>query len=308
MIMVCGEALMDVFAQETTPTGLLLDARIGGSPLNVAIGLARLGQSVQFAGSLAHGFLGERLSRAMADEGVGLRYVQRVDAPTTLAMVGLNASGSASYSFYGQGGADRHWAVEQMPLLDGKVRALHFGSYSTVVEPIASAMRRLIDREKMSRLISYDPNLRINVEPDLVRWMGTVEWMVKHTHLLKISSEDLELLHPGVPVRQVVDRWLAAGVLLIVLTLGARGAQAFTKTLSVTIDAVPVQVVDTIGAGDTFQAALLTWLSEHELLLPSALPALTEPDLRAAVGFASQAAAITCARRGADLPRRHELR
>ena len=307
MFLVCGEALMDVFAQQETPSGLTLDARIGGSPLNVAIGLARLGQLARFAGGLSRGFLGERLGRALLDEGVDLHYVQWLDAPTTLGLVGLDASGSASYAFYGQGCADRLWSDEPLPVLDDRVRALHFGSYSMVVEPVASALRRLVEREGISKFISYDPNIRLNVEPSLALWRETVEWMARRAHLFKISLEDLELLLPGVSVRDAVDGWLAAGASLVVLTCGASGVQAFTKAVTVTVDAVPVQVVDTVGAGDTFQSALLTWFAENNLLSPAALQTLAEPQLLAALGFASRAAAITCGRRGANMPRRHEL-
>ena len=212
MIMVSGEALMDVFAERDTPTGVALDARIGGSPLNVAIGLARLGQQVDFLGALSSGFLGERLRRALDAEGVGLSHVATVDAPTTLGLVGLDASGAASYAFYGHDCADRMLRAEHLPDLGDGVRALHFGSYSMVVEPVASTLRRLVEREHDSRVISYDPNLRLNVEPDLERWTSTVNWMARHAHLLKVSSEDLELLRPGVDVRAVVDEWLSLGV------------------------------------------------------------------------------------------------
>ena len=307
MIMVSGEALMDLFAERDTPTGVALDARIGGSPLNVAIGLARLGQQVDFLGALSSGFLGERLRRALSAEGIGLSHVATVDAPTTLGLVGLDASGAASYAFYGHGCADRMLRAEHLPDLGDDVRALHFGSYSMVVEPVASTQRRLVEREHGSRVISYDPNLRLNVEPDLERWTSTVNWMARHAHLLKVSSEDLELLRPGVDVRAVVDEWLSLGVALVVVTHANRGALGFTTRDTVGVEAKPVKVVDTVGAGDTFQAALLAWLSEQDLLSIPGLAALTADQVKAGMEFAAAAAAITCTRRGADMPRRREL-
>jgi len=308
MIVVCGEALMDVFAEADTPTGVALDARIGGSPLNVAIGLARLGQRAGFLGALSSGFLGERIHRALDAEGVSLSYAKTLDAPTTLGLVGLNASGSAAYAFYGHGCADRLLRADHLPVLGDDVKALHFGSYTMVVEPVASTHRVLVEREHASRVIAYDPNLRLNVEPDLVRWTDTVAWMAQHVHLLKVSSEDLELLRPGVPIQQVVGEWLQQGVSVVVVTLGSKGALGFTRSDSIRVDVHPVGiVVDTVGAGDTFQAALLTSLAEHGLLTIEALAALTAPRLKAALEFAAAAAAITCTRRGADMPRRGDL-
>lgn len=307
MFMVCGEALMDVFSERDTATGVALDARIGGSPLNVAIGLARLGQRVSFVGALSRGFLGERLVRALDAEGVGLAHVTIVDAPTTLGLVGLDASGSASYAFYGQGCADRLLRAEHLPTLDDDIRALHFGSYSMVVDPVASAHRELIERAHNACVIAYDPNLRLNVEPDLARWTEAVDWMARRSHLIKVSSEDLELLRPGMHVRKVADEWLDRGVSLVVVTYGGKGALGFTKRFAEGVEAQPVEVVDTVGAGDTFQAAMLAWLSERSLLSIGALATLSVPQLKAALGFAAAAAAITCSRRGADMPRRAEL-
>lgn len=311
MFMVCGEALMDVFAESDTATGMALDARVGGSPLNVACGLARLGQRAQFLGALSSGFLGERLRRALAHEGVDLSCAAVVDAPTTLGLVGLDPSGSASYSFYGEGGADRQLRPHHLPVLSDHIAALHFGSYSMVVEPVASTLRMLVQREYATRVIAYDPNLRLNVEPQRARWASTVDWMAPRTHLMKISAEDLQLLLPGVPLRQAmsqaVNGWLAAGTKVVVVTCGAAGAWGFTPRDTVRIEARAVQVVDTVGAGDTFQAALLTWLAEQGLLSIESLSSLSATSLQAMLEFASAAAALTCTRRGADMPRRAEV-
>ena len=307
MFLVCGEALMDVFGEGDTPGGVSLDARIGGSPLNVAIGLARLGQRVDFLGGLSSGFLGERLRRAMHAEGVGTSGAVTLDAPTTLGLVGLDASGSASYAFYGQGCADRLLRAEHLPTLGDDVEALHFGSYTMVAEPVASTQRLLVERECARRVIAYDPNLRLNVEPDLARWTAAVAWMARRAHLLKLSSEDLELLRPGAPLLTVAGEWLALGVSVVVVTQGSHGAQAFTPRGSVAVQSPDVQVVDTVGAGDTFQAAMLTWLSEQGLLSAGGLRDIDAAPLKAMLEFAAKAAGITCTRRGADMPCRSDL-
>jgi fructokinase len=307
MFVVCGEALMDVFATGDTPTGLMLDARFGGSPLNVAIGLARLGQPVAFLGGLSTGFLGDRLLAALVAEGVGTGCVARIDAPTTLGLVGLDAQGVPSYAFYGTGSADRALPMSALDTVPADTRALHFGSYAMVVEPVASTQRALVERAQGRQLVAYDPNIRLNVEPDLQRWRDTLAWMLPRTQLLKISDEDMGLLFPGAAAEDLTRAWLKAGVELVVLTRGGHGAQAWTALAGASQPGRAVTVVDTVGAGDTFQAALLTWLAEHDRLAPGALAGLTEASLHDALAFAVSASAITCSRRGADLPRRDAL-
>jgi fructokinase len=307
MIVVSGEALMDVFATGDTPAGVALDARIGGSPLNVAIGLARLGQPVAFFGGLSTGFLGERLRRALVAEGVDTVCAASIDAPTTLGLVGLDGRGVPSYAFYGEGCADRLVPMSAVDSVPASARAYQFGSYAMVVEPVASAQRALIEREHRRSLIAYDPNLRFNVEPDRARWRDTLEWMLPRTHLLKVSDEDLGLLFPGQAPADLAPRWLEAGVGLVVVTRGGDGAEAWSAGRHVRVPPCRVTVVDTVGAGDTFQASLLTWLAEHGRLAPSGVRDWSEDDLRVALDFAGRAAAITCSRRGADRPRRAEL-
>ena len=307
MFVVCGEALMDVFAAGDTPTGTTLDARIGGSPFNVALGLARLAQPVAFFSAVSSGFLGERLMQALRAEGVATGTVARVDAPTTLGLVGLDAHGVPAYSFYGEGCADRLLCMEALALLPHKISALQLGSYATVVEPIASTLRALVERERARTPICFDPNVRLNVEPDLARWRDMLGWMLPRTHLLKISEEDLALLRPGQGRAQFAGEALAAGVGLVVLTRGSEGASAWTRQGEAEVPARVLTVVDTVGAGDTFQAALLTWLAEQGCLAIDAIGALSSAQLEQAIEFAVTAAAITCSRRGADLPRRAEL-
>jgi fructokinase len=306
MIVVCGEALMDVFAGADTPGGVTLDARVGGSPFNVAIGLARLRQPVAFFGGLSNDLLGERLLKALRDERVGAGAITRVDAPTTLSLVGLDARGVPSYAFYGEGAADRMLSVSALQQVP-PAQALHFGSYAMVVEPVAGTLRALVVRDHLSSVIAYDPNVRLRVEPSLERWRAALAWMLPRTHLLKISDEDLELLFPGADASALAAEWLRAGVALVVVTRGARGASAWTAAHHVAVQPAPVKVVDTVGAGDTFQAALLAALAERGQLTVERLRSLPLAALHEVLGFATRAAGITCSRRGADLPRRDEL-
>jgi fructokinase len=307
MIVVSGEALMDVFPAAVTATGLTLDARIGGSPLNVAIGLARLAQPVAFFGAVGAGSLGARLMTALADEGVDTTCTQRLPAPTTLSLVDLDARGVPHYAFMGQGAADRLLPLEALGVVPEAAAAYQFGSYSMVVEPVAGTQRALVEREWQRSVVAYDPNVRLNVEPDVQRWRDTLDWMLPRAALVKISDEDFALLYPGRNVEDVVPEWLADGVALVVVTCGSEGAWAWTAREHVRVPPVRVAVVDTVGAGDTFQAALLAALAERGLLTRAALARLDAATVREVLGFAAQAAAITCSRRGADLPRRSEL-
>jgi fructokinase len=307
MLLVCGEALLDVFAVEETRTGMTLDANVGGSPLNVAVGLARLGQPVGFLGGISDGFAGERLMRALVLEGVDTRAVARTPAPTTLSLIGLDAHGVPSYAFYGAGAADRQLHSADLARIPGGVSVLNLGSYATVVEPIASTLRTLVQREHGRVLIAFDPNVRLNVEPRVEVWREQLAWMLPRTDLLKVSEEDLEILAPGTAPDRFAATALAAGVRCVVVTRGALGALGWTAQAHATAAPVPVAVVDTVGAGDTFQAALLTWLAEHGALGAQALGTLTQDDLASALAFAARAAAITCARRGADLPHRRDV-
>jgi fructokinase len=307
MFVVCGEALMDVFAAGDTATGMTLDARVGGSPFNAAVGLARLAQPVAFFSAVSRDFLGARLMRALAAEGVNTSAVQRSDAPTTLGLVGLDADRVPSYSFYGEGCADRQLSPDALEALPQAVSAIHLGSYAAVVEPTASTLRALVEREHARTLVAYDPNIRLNVEPNLARWRNMLEWMLPRTQLLKISEEDLQLMLPGTSCDAFAANALHHGVKLLVVTRGAEGSVAWTPQAHASVPSVEVEVIDTVGAGDTFQAALLTWLAEHGSLSASALKSLSGAQLESALGFAARAAAITCSRRGADMPRRSEL-
>ncbi len=307
MFVVCGEALMDVFAAGDTATGMALDARVGGSPFNAAVGLARLAQPVVFLSAVSRDFLGARLMQSLVAEGVDISAVQRNDAPTTLGLVGLDAHRVPSYAFYGEGGADRQLSLAALDALPQDITAIHLGSYACVVEPVASTLRALVERRHARTLVAYDPNIRLNVEPDLARWRQMLAWMLPRTHLLKISEEDLQLVLPGTGCEDFAADALRQGVKLLVVTRGAEGAVAWTPQARVSVPAVPVSVIDTVGAGDTFQAALLAWLAEHGSLHAAALSLLTPVQLASALDFATRAAAITCSRRGADMPRRSEM-
>ncbi|WP_422368483.1 carbohydrate kinase family protein [Pelagibius sp.] len=307
MFLICGEALYDVFPAEETATGFTLDARIGGSPFNVAIGLSRLGREAALFGGISEDPLGRRLERVLREEGVDTRHVIGKANPTTLALVGLDPAGVPHYSFYGHEAADRVLNLVDLPNLAEDITGLHFGSYSLVVEPTGSTFLTLAQQQSGQRLISLDPNVRLNVEPDALCWRERVEAFAETADLVKVSDEDLETLFPKAGAGDVATAWHRQGVQLVVITKGSEGALVSLRGEVFEAPGRKVETVDTVGAGDTFQAALLCGLQELDRATRAGLRALSLEDCRRVVAFAIDAAGITCARRGADLPRRDEL-
>ncbi len=308
MILVCGEALMDIFPGHTTVSGLALEARVGGSPFNVAIGLARMTQPVAFMGCISRDPLGERLLTMLCEENVDIRAVQRTNAPTTLSIVGVTRHGSPAYTFHGHRGADRQLSPRVFDVIPPKIRALHVGSYAMVVDPIAATLRALVERLHHSTLVAWDPNVRLTVEPNADCWRSQLAWMLPRTDLLKLSEEDLEVLAPSTAHDAFAEQAIASGVRLVVITHGSRGAGAWWPTGHVHVSAKTVVVADSVGAGDAFQAGLLTWLAEHDMLTSDAVASTDGESAKLALDFATRAAALTCTHHGAALPRRDELR
>ncbi|MBB3221190.1 carbohydrate kinase family protein [Pseudoduganella umbonata] len=308
MIIVCGEALFDVFCDGDAPGGYALAAKVGGSPFNVAIGLARLGARPLYFGGLSADMFGRKLAATLAEEGVDLSCAPRPAAPTALVTVDLDAGGVPAYTLYGTATAERAVALADVDRVPVEAAAIHVGSYCMAVEPVASALRALVTRQQGRSLIAFDPNVRLTIQPDRNAWTGAVAWMLPRTDLLKISDEDLRTLYPDMTPRAFLDLAIQSGVALAIVTRGGDGVLAATATLApFDLPAVEVAVVDTVGAGDTFQAALLAYLARHGLLNRATLAGMEVRTLRAALDFAARAAAITCSRRGADMPRLAEV-
>ena len=307
MFLSCGEALFDLFPSAETDTGFIFDARIGGSPFNVAVGLSRLGCGAALFTGLSSDPLGRRLERTLKDEGVDTTYLVSKQNQTTLALVGVGPNGIPQYSFYGHDAADCSVSETDLPELPRSVAAMHFGSYSLVVEPTGSSLLQLARRNHDGRLVSFDPNPRLNIEPDVGRWRRRVEAFSEIADLIKVSDEDLEMLFPGDDIDSAISRWSSRGVQLIVVTRGGDGALVSLRGEVFESSGRTVEVVDTVGAGDSFQAGLLCGLNELDKATKAGLSEVSLDECRRVVDFAMEAAAMTCTRRGADLPRRSEL-
>jgi len=311
MYLVCGEALFDFFSEDDA-SGLAskvnFKAIAGGSPFNVAVGLRRLGVDSALFGGLSTDYLGRRLLQVLQEEGVRPDFLVDFAAPTTLAMVAVGANGSPHYSFRGEGCADRQLRLEHLPDLGPEVRGLHIGSFSLVVQPIADTLLALVQRERGKRLISLDPNVRLNPEPNIDLWRSRIAELVELADLIKVSDEDLSLLYPEQDPQRVIEGWLQHRCQLVFLTRGGEGATVFSRAQGTwSVPACSVKIADTVGAGDTFQAALITWLTEQQLDSVDGVQQLSREQIDAMLKFAVQAAALTCSKTGPDLPYREQL-
>ncbi len=307
MYLVCGEALFDCFVEDggADPARVRIDAAAGGSPFNVARGIARLGGSAAFFGGLSTDLLGRKLRALLEAEGVETRYAVEVPAPTPLGIVGVGADGAASYAFHHRGSAAVAPDPAAVPVLDQRIDGLHFGSFALVAEPAADALAALAAANG-GRFIALDPNVRPAVEPGRPEWRRRIEAMAARAHLVKASREDLAWLYPEDEAADTARRWVEAGAALVVVTDGAGPVRAYRPGEELAHPVPPVAVEDTVGAGDAFQAALLTRVAE---LGPPAdvVAGLGGAALREVLAFAAEAAALTCARRSAEAPVRAEL-
>jgi len=314
---VLGEALIDLVPAEA-PTGAgdagLLQALPGGSPANVAVGLARLGMPVRMLARLSGDPFGHQLRAHLAGNGVDLSGVVAATEPTSLAIVTLGPGGTAAYDFRVTGSADWQWRDEELAHVldrDEQPLALHTGSLALAMAPGADAIVRLLHNAQGRTTISYDPNCRplLMGPPAAVR--AQVDQLIPLVDVVKASADDLAWLYPGRSPTEVATAWLAQGPALVAVTLGADGAIAASQSAGIVHrPAVPVTVADTVGAGDAFTSTLLASLAHRDLLGPdrrACLEAIDAMALASVLDDAARAAAITCTRRGADPPTAAEL-
>lgn len=307
IVAVAGEALVDLVP---APVGGYLEIAPGGSPANVAVGLARLGVPARMLARIADDPLGRRMRAHLAGNGVALDYVVPATEQTSMAMVTVDESGVPSYDFRVAGTADWQWTPEELAgALDGPVVAVHSGSLALTTEPGATHLRALLARAAATATVSYDPNCRPLLMGAPADVLAGVHDLLAVADVVKVSSEDLEWL--GLTPEAALEDWRARGPAVVAVTLGGDGVLAGTASgLRTRRPGVPVDVVDTVGAGDTFSAALLAGLHRRDLLSAArrdALRAIDGPSLDALLDEAAAAAAITCSRRGADPPDAAEL-
>jgi fructokinase len=306
MIVCCGEALIDFLPRKGADGADVFQPFVGGSVLNVAVALGRLGAPAGFLSGLSSDFFGTMIRKALHDSKVDTALCLVSGRPTTLAFVRLN-KGNAEYAFFDEGSAMRMMDEDDLPAIPAAVTALHFGSISLAAEPCGSAYETLMRSESPLRVISLDPNIRPSLIKNREGYLARLERMIGMADIVKLSREDLDWIAPGADFETVAAGWLRRGPALVVLTQGAEGARAIGRRRSVFVPSVAITVADTIGAGDTFSAGLLARLHDKGRLAKEALRALTEDDLADALGYAAKAASITASRPGADPPWRREM-
>ncbi len=306
MFVVCGEALYDLFVTGEGARGQAdIDARPGGSPFNVSIGMARQGAEAALMTGLSTDAMGERLAGILDDEGVSPAYLMRTDRRTTLSLVDLDPSGSPAYAFYGNGSADTSLTGDDLPPLGEDVTGLHFGSYSIAVQPVADAFVRLAERAR-GLFVSLDPNVRPTIQPDMQVWRAWIDHFREVATLIKVSEEDLLLLYPDRDAADIAREWAGGAAELVVVTRGGGAVLSVRGDEAFSVSPPQVEVVDTVGAGDTFQATLLAALTV-EGDPAGTLRAMDSAAVEALLTRAAMAAAITCSRRGAELPTTVEI-
>ncbi len=306
MILCCGEALIDMLPRETTRGESAFAPYSGGAVFNTAIALGRLGTPVEFFTGLSSDLFGDMLRQTLAESGVGTRYSPLSARPTTLAFVKLT-NGQAKYVFYDENTAGRMLSVADLPALGEEVSAMLFGAISLIPEPCGSAYEALMRREHGRRVTMLDPNIRPNFIPDAAAHRARMMRMVAMADIVKLSDEDLSWFGEAGSADDIARRWVALGPKLVLVTRGGDGATGYTATATVKVPARRVEVVDTVGAGDTFNAGVLAALHEKGLLTKTAIARLAEDDIRAALDLGIRAAAVTVSRAGANPPWRREL-
>lgn len=302
MFVVVGEALVDLVGQRG---GRTFSALPGGSPANVALGLARLGVPVTLNTRLGRDSFGEMVRSHLEASGVRVDGGAGEGAKTTLAIATL-AAGIASYDFR------IDWDVEALVPLPVETRCLHTGSLATVLPPGRANVVDLVEREhERGRVtVSYDPNVRPALLGDAARARPDIEHLVAMSDVVKVSDDDLRWLYPDRSDEEVAQGWLASGPALVVVTRGGAGAYAVSAGLELRRAAVPIDLVDTVGAGDSFTSGLLDGLHRADLIggaRRDALATIDEATLGSVVDAAALIAAITCSRPGADPPTRAEV-
>ena len=308
MILCCGEALIDMIAEPTVSGAHGFVPHTGGAILNTAVAMGRLGVPVGMLTGVSTDIFGQQLITALKASHVDTSHVIISDRPSTLAFVQLQ-DGHATYSFIDENTAGRMLTPEDMPDQLPAISALYLGGISVACEPCADAYASLLKRHGGERAVMLDPNIRPGFIEDQTRFRTRLNHMVAQSDIVKVSDEDLDWIIPGAePESAKAALLLQAGPTALIVTRGGDGAHGYLADGSeVSVPVKPVQVVDTIGAGDTFNAGVLTALSRAGHLTKHGVRNLTPDALRAAMELGAEVAAVTVSRAGAEPPWAHEL-
>jgi fructokinase len=307
MILSCGEALIDMLPRTSTLGEASFAPYAGGAVFNTAIALGRLGAPAGFFSGVSNDMLGEILADTLVASKVDVSFCARSDRPTTVAFVKL-VNGQATYAFYDEATAGRMLAIDDLPVVPDAVQAVFVGGISLVNDPAASTYEALQAREAANRVTMIDPNIRPGfIAGKEVEYRARIERMVAKADIVKLSDEDLHWLEGAGDLVGLARGILAKGPKVVFITEGASGARAVTASQDRFVKAVKVEVVDTVGAGDTFNAGVLAALHQAGALSKARLDVVTDAELDEALSLGVRAAAVTVSRAGANPPWANEL-
>lgn len=306
MIICCGEALIDMLPRQLPDGSDVYLPVAGGAVFNTAITLGRLGEDAGFFSGLSSDMFGEMLRQSLEGSRVDHSLCATSPRPTTLAFVKL-VGGNAQYQFYDEGSAGRMITAGDLPDMPDGVSAMHFGAISLIPEPCGNAFEALALQEAANRIISLDPNIRRSFIQDEDAHRARLARMIAVADIVKVSDEDLDWLADGASPEDTVAKWLSEGTSVVAITRGGDGAHVHTNNGRIDVPARKVEVIDTVGAGDSFNGGLLHGLNKAGLLDKAALRKAEPKALQSAVELAVQVAAITVSRAGANPPWAPEL-
>ena len=308
MLLCCGEALIDMIPTPTESGSHGYVPHVGGAVFNTAIALGRLGVQTGMLTGLSTDLFGQQLMASLHANHVDTSLLVTSGRPTTLAFVQLT-DGQASYTFYDENSAGRMLDQSDMPTLPDEVSTLYFGGISLVFEPCAEAYAVLLKCGAAARVVMLDPNIRPSFIRDIKRYRDRLDGMIALADIVKVSDEDLNWIYPGPEsLSEKLDFVRRAGPSVVILTRSGSSASAFLKDgTEVAVPVERVDVIDTIGAGDTFNAGVLAKLAELGMLVKGSLATIDPDRMRQALRFGTRVAAITVSRAGANPPWRHEL-
>lgn len=308
MLLACGDALIDFVPVKSADGRDAYVPAVGGSCLNIAVAMARLGALTGFVGGVSNDMFGAMIADHLTASGVSLRYMRRSDTETTLAFVRF-VGNEPHYAFYDETTAARLWTYEANSIPFQAISALHVGSTTLINEPVASEYLSMFKAAKGKTTLSFDPNCRPTLTHDKPAYVARMAEFAATADIVRMSDMDFDFLFGGNDFDKKAEEVLAGGATLFIVTRGGDGVTAWHKTAGrVEVAAPKVTVVDTIGAGDTFQGSFLVALKEADCIARPALEAMTADQLKAALAFGTRCAAITCSRAGANPPWRAELK
>lgn len=303
LIVVCGEALVDLFVEIGQDGTVSCHPHLAGAPFNLAVGIARLGGSVALCSGLSTDLFGQALRDALVRERVNTNFLEEYDDPTMLVIVSRDRAGHPTYQFPVAFSADRKLTAQDVKTSSRCFGAITFGSYPLVFRETQDHLFELSSLRNAGTVMCLDPNVRLGILDDRIQWRRAFEKFLPRMDIVKASIEDLDQLYPGRPLEDIAAHCLGIGTSLFIATKGKDGATIWSgRNQTLSIEAYKINVIDTVGAGDSFLAAFLMKLQKAELLCKTKLGHISADNLYDAMIYAGKAAAITCSRSGADLP------